>query len=146
MGAAGSCIRSVPPPPLHALTLRLLQDVSGGKPVLVEGTALPLWGLEIDPENEKQAFRAWSAGSGKQEAKEFMGGFGISSVIEQLADLKLGELLDTPPPGFDEAVAIGKVSDASAAAVGLASRSPRCMGPHTARTAALRPACRWCNS
>lgn len=27
----------------------------------------------------------------------------------QLADLKLGELLDTPPPGLDEAVAISKV-------------------------------------
>ena len=96
------------------MTLRLLQDVSGGKPVLVEGTALPLWGLEIDPENEKQAFRAWSAGSGKQEAKDFMGGFGLGSIVEQLADLKLGELLDTPPPGFDEAVAIAKVSHSCA--------------------------------
>ena len=38
-----------------------------------------------------------------------MGGFGLGSVVEQLADLKLGELLDSPPPGFDEAVAISKV-------------------------------------
>ena len=30
-------------------------------------------------------------------------------IAEQLADLKLGELLDTPPPGLDEAVAIAKV-------------------------------------
>lgn len=37
-----------------------------------------------------------------------MGGFGLGSVVEQLADLKLGELLDSPPPGFDEAVAISK--------------------------------------
>ncbi len=37
-----------------------------------------------------------------------MGGFGMAQVVEQLADLKLGELLDTPPPGFDEAVAISK--------------------------------------
>lgn len=38
-----------------------------------------------------------------------MGGFGMGKVVEQLADLKLGELLDSPPPGFDEAVAISKV-------------------------------------
>ena len=30
-------------------------------------------------------------------------------IADQLADLKLGELLDTPPPGLDEAVAIAKV-------------------------------------
>lgn len=27
----------------------------------------------------------------------------------QLSELKLGELLDTPPPGLDEAMAISKV-------------------------------------
>jgi hypothetical protein len=30
-------------------------------------------------------------------------------VADQLKDLKLGELLETPPPGLDEAVAIAKV-------------------------------------
>jgi hypothetical protein len=30
-------------------------------------------------------------------------------VADQLKELKLGELLDTPPPGLDEAVAIAKV-------------------------------------
>ena len=48
------------------------------------------------------------AGQGKQEATDFMGGFGLGGVVEQLADLRLGELLDSPPPGFDEAVAIAK--------------------------------------
>ena len=33
---------------------------------------------------------------------------GLGMISEQLADLKLGELLDTPPPGLDEAVAIAK--------------------------------------
>ncbi len=33
---------------------------------------------------------------------------GLGMVVDQLADLKLGELLDTPPPGLDEAVAIAK--------------------------------------
>ena len=35
---------------------------------------------------------------------------GLGLIADQLADLKLGELLDTPPPGLDEAVAIAKVS------------------------------------
>lgn len=30
-------------------------------------------------------------------------------VADQLKELKLGELLETPPPGLDEAVAISKV-------------------------------------
>lgn len=30
-------------------------------------------------------------------------------IAEQLGELKLGELLDTPPPGLDEAIAISKV-------------------------------------
>ncbi len=35
---------------------------------------------------------------------------GLTGVVEQLKDLQLGELLDTPPPGVDEAVAISKVA------------------------------------
>lgn len=34
---------------------------------------------------------------------------GLGLVADQLKELKLGELLDTPPPGLDEAVAISKV-------------------------------------
>jgi arsenite-transporting ATPase len=34
---------------------------------------------------------------------------GLGMVADQLKELKLGELLDTPPPGLDEAVAISKV-------------------------------------
>ena len=30
--------------------------------MLVEGTDLPLWGLEINPEKEKEKFRAYTAG------------------------------------------------------------------------------------
>jgi arsenite-transporting ATPase len=39
-----------------------------------------------------------------------MSSMGLGMVADQLADLKLGELLDTPPPGLDEAVAIAKVN------------------------------------
>lgn len=52
---------------------------------------------------------SFHAGKGKQEAESFMGGLGLAGVVGQLADLKLGELLDSPPPGFDESVAISKV-------------------------------------
>lgn len=38
-----------------------------------------------------------------------LGGLGLGVIANQLADLQLGELLDTPPPGLDEAVAIAKV-------------------------------------
>ncbi len=38
-----------------------------------------------------------------------MSGMGLGMIASQLADLRLGELLDTPPPGLDEAVAIAKV-------------------------------------
>jgi hypothetical protein len=30
--------------------------------MLVEGSDLPLWGMEIDTEREKERFKAWSAG------------------------------------------------------------------------------------
>ena len=44
-----------------------------------------------------------------QASKDFLKGMGLGMIADQLAELKLGELLNTPPPGLDEAVAIGKV-------------------------------------
>jgi hypothetical protein len=38
-----------------------LQDVSGGKPVLLEGVDLPLWGLEVDVEEGKREFASFNA-------------------------------------------------------------------------------------
>lgn len=40
---------------------------------------------------------------------DWLSSFGLSGVADQLKDLRLGELLDTPPPGIDEAIAIAKV-------------------------------------
>ena len=43
-----------------------LQDLSGGAPVPIEGTELPLWAMEIDTEKATADFRASSkAGKGK---------------------------------------------------------------------------------
>eukprot|EP00983_Pelagomonas_calceolata_P115597 1160217-Pelagomonas_calceolata.AAC.16 len=59
-----------------------------------------------------------------------MRGIGMGMVANQLADLKLGELLDTPPPGLDEAVATAKVSTH-----GFGSRPPnRVENQQSART------------
>ena len=44
-----------------------------------------------------------------QGGTDFLKGMGLGMIADQLANLKLGELLDTPPPGLDEAVAIAKV-------------------------------------
>eukprot|EP00798_Chlamydomonas_sp_ICE-L_P030458 gene30458-35468_t len=96
--------------PAHSLGDSLAQDLSGGKPCPVEGTDLPLWGMEIDTEEAMSEFRVFSSkeNTGGQ-MQEVMRGLGLGMVADQLADLKLGELLDTPPPGMDEAVAIAKV-------------------------------------
>ena len=45
-----------------------------------------------------------------QGVQDVLGGLGLGAIAGQLADLQLGELLDTPPPGLDEAVAIAKAS------------------------------------
>ncbi|GBG75288.1 hypothetical protein CBR_g19921 [Chara braunii] len=95
--------------PAHSLSDSFAQDVSGGVPVVVDGTDLPLYGMEIDPEQARQEFRASTSKEGGSGVKDFMDSMGLGSWIEQLSELKLGELLDTPPPGLDEAVAISKV-------------------------------------
>ena len=78
--------------------------------MLVEGTEGYLYGLEIDPDASKADFQAFTASpAGAKGVQDFMGSMGLGSVLSQLEDLKLGELLDTPPPGLDEALAITKV-------------------------------------
>ena len=47
--------------PAHSLSDSLDQDVSGGRPVQVEGTDLPVWGMEIDADEARQRFQASSA-------------------------------------------------------------------------------------
>jgi len=40
--------------PAHSLSDSLAQDVSGGEPVIVQGTDYPLYAMEIDPEAAKE--------------------------------------------------------------------------------------------
>ncbi|CAD7698448.1 unnamed protein product [Ostreobium quekettii] len=108
LAEAGHTTLVVSTDPAHSLSDSLDQDVSGGTPVLVEGSTLPLWGMEVNPELAKAEFRQYAEGEAfATRAGDAMKGFGLG--LDQLAELKLGELLDTPPPGLDEAVSLAKV-------------------------------------
>ncbi|KAL3838316.1 hypothetical protein ACJIZ3_022907 [Penstemon smallii] len=95
--------------PAHSLSDSFAQDLTGGTLVPVEGPNSPLFALEINPEKSREEFRSASQTNGGSGVKDFMDGMGLGMIADQLGELKLGELLDTPPPGLDEAVAISKV-------------------------------------
>lgn len=95
--------------PAHSLSDSFAQDLTGGMLVPVEGPDSPLFALEINPEKAREEFRNASQKNGGTGVKDFMDGMGLGMLVEQLGELKLGELLDTPPPGLDEAIAISKV-------------------------------------
>ena len=86
--------------PAHSLSDSLAQDVTGGVPVCVDGTDAQLYAMEVDPNQAKEEFAAFAKQTDmSQGAKDFMGSVGLGGLADQLGDLKLGELLDTPPAG-----------------------------------------------
>ncbi|GKU91688.1 hypothetical protein SLEP1_g5521 [Rubroshorea leprosula] len=95
--------------PAHSLSDSFAQDLTGGLLIPVEGPESPLYALEINPEKAREEFRNTTKSDGGSGLKDFMDGMGLGMLAEQLGELKLGELLDTPPPGLDEAIAISKV-------------------------------------
>ncbi|EES05530.1 hypothetical protein BDA96_04G253600 [Sorghum bicolor] len=95
--------------PAHSLSDSFAQDLSGGTLVQVDGPDSPLFALEINPEKAREEFRTANQKNGGTGVKDFMDSMGLGVLAEQLGELKLGELLDTPPPGLDEAIAISKV-------------------------------------
>ncbi|PKI46732.1 hypothetical protein CRG98_032872 [Punica granatum] len=95
--------------PAHSLSDSFAQDLTGGTLVQVEGPDYPLFALEINPEKAREEFRTYSQKNGGTGVKDIMDGMGLGVLVDQLGELKLGELLDTPPPGLDEAIAISKV-------------------------------------
>jgi hypothetical protein len=68
--------------------------VSGGAPVAVEGTELPLWGMEIDVERAKAELRelGQAGASGSSKVEDCMSGVGLGALQEQLKDLRLSAL------------------------------------------------------
>lgn len=95
--------------PAHSLSDALDQDVGGGKPVRVSGTDLPLYGMQMDPEAARDEFRRLAAENDGQDLIDQAKALGLGGVAEGLKDLQLGQLLDNPPPGVDEAVSIARV-------------------------------------
>ncbi|KAJ4725073.1 ATPase [Melia azedarach] len=95
--------------PAHSLSDSFAQNLTGGILVPVEGVDSPLHALEINPEKAREEFRTANQRSGGSGMKDFMDSMGLGMLADQLGELKLGELLDTPPPGLDEAIAISKV-------------------------------------
>ncbi|KAK9124215.1 hypothetical protein Sjap_013817 [Stephania japonica] len=95
--------------PAHSLSDSFAQDLTGGMLVPVDGLESPLFALEINPEKAREEFRTASQKNGGTGVKDFMDSMGLGMLVDQLGELKLGELLDTPPPGLDEALAISKV-------------------------------------
>ncbi|KAK6933400.1 Anion-transporting ATPase-like domain, partial [Dillenia turbinata] len=90
-----------------------LADLTGGTLVPMEGPDSPLFALEINPEKAREEFRSATQKNGGTGVKDFMDGMGLGVLAGRLDDmhlgeLKLGELLDAPPPGLDEAIAISK--------------------------------------
>ncbi|KAJ8759121.1 hypothetical protein K2173_004128 [Erythroxylum novogranatense] len=95
--------------PAHSLSDSFAQDLAGGTLVQIQGLEYPLFALEINPEKAREEFRTATQKDGESGVKDFMKGIGLGMIVDQLGELKLGELLDTPPPGLDEAIAISKV-------------------------------------
>ncbi|KAK9158477.1 hypothetical protein Scep_005051 [Stephania cephalantha] len=95
--------------PAHSLSDSFAQDLTGGMLVPVDGLDSPLFALELNPEKAREEFRSASQKNGGTGVKDFMDSMGLGMLVDQLGELKLGELLDTPPPGLDEALAISKV-------------------------------------
>eukprot|EP00873_Tetraselmis_striata_P038293 jgi/Tetstr1/458557/TSEL_044960.t1 len=109
LAAAGRPTLVVSTDPAHSLSDSLAQDVSGGKPVPVDGGDLPLWGMHVDLQAARQELRDLAKDDGGEKLNEILSSLGMGGFAEQLKDLQLSQLLDTTPPGVDEAVAISKV-------------------------------------
>jgi arsenite-transporting ATPase len=101
--------------PAHSLSDSFDHDLSGGAPVRVASPVAgpddgpPLWGMQIDLEQSRQELRAAVDAGGGQGLNDFLDNLGLGMIANQLKDLSLGDLLNTPPPGVDEAIAIAKV-------------------------------------
>ncbi|KAL2557460.1 P-loop containing nucleoside triphosphate hydrolase superfamily protein [Forsythia ovata] len=93
--------------PAHSLSDSFDQDLTGGVLVPVQGVDSPLFSLEVNLKQDE--FRSASQKHGGVDIKNIMDSMGLGMLADQLGDLKLGELLDTPPPGLDKAIAISKV-------------------------------------
>ena len=112
--------------PAHSLGDAFGVDLGGGTPIRVDPSE-PLWGLELDPElaRQKLAEAVRGAAEGAKSEASSSGSFNLGQALQQLGDLRLGELLDTPPPGTDELIAITSVLELLEAEEGSGNRFQR---------------------
>ena len=111
--------------PAHSLGDALMQDVSGGKPVAVNGVA-GLDAMEVSTDEAVERFR--KAVSGFRAADLGLGS-AAEEVVAKLGLDDLSDILDSTPPGLDELLALAEVlslvqpseSAADAAADGAAA-------------------------
>lgn len=66
---AGHTTLIVSTDPAHSLGDSLGQPLPGGRPVPIEGTTLPVWGMEIDPDRATEAFKSFATTKGKEKVK-----------------------------------------------------------------------------
>ena len=81
--------------------------MSGGDPVEVIGTSYELYAMEINIQNARQEIKDAALGD------DLLDDLGIGGLSDQIKELNLAELLENPPPGIDEAVAVSQVSESS---------------------------------
>ncbi|KAL9275265.1 ATPase GET3B-like protein [Drosera capensis] len=103
--------------PAHSLSDSFAQDLMGGTLVPVEGPKSPLYALEINPVKAREEFRSANQKNEGGGVKDLMDSVGLGMLADQIGEPKLGELLDTPPPGLDEDSAIAKLREKIALAM-----------------------------
>jgi arsenite/tail-anchored protein-transporting ATPase len=70
--------------PAHSLSDSIAQNLSGGKPVPLQGMDLPVWGMEIDPDEARQELRELAMGDGGKEMFDTLNSVGLGKFAEQL--------------------------------------------------------------
>lgn len=84
MAAQGVPTLIVSTDPAHSLSDSLAQSVAGGKPVALSDTDLPIWGMEVEPEEARAELREMAAGDGGKEAAQLLRNVGMGGFAAQL--------------------------------------------------------------
>ncbi len=90
--------------PAHSISDSFGVDLSGGEAVKIEGFDDKLYGMEVNATEAGESFAEILGISGADDqVSEF------TSTLQSLGIDEFGDLVETAPPGLDEAVALAKV-------------------------------------
>ncbi|KAL7168109.1 hypothetical protein ACSBR2_038535 [Camellia fascicularis] len=84
------------------------EDLAGGTLVPVHGLDSPLYALEINSNKAREEFRTAGQKHSGSGVRDLIDSMCLEILAEQLGELKLDEMLDTPQSGLNEAIAISK--------------------------------------